>query len=164
MLRVSTFARRVFQAKTVTRNFGAGPAHGHAHADKHGDAHAHDAHHDAHGHDDHHDDHHHEGPHVPEGYDKLGKLCLLTAYLWIFWRIKEDNGQLFGYYQPWLHPHEHVHHHFKSNDVNVNLLVSREEFEAHGAEEEHEEEHDEHDEHDDENAIMEEPWDAEDDE
>ncbi|KAJ1439700.1 hypothetical protein B484DRAFT_443823 [Ochromonadaceae sp. CCMP2298] len=52
----------------------------------------------------------HHGPHVPEFYDKLGKGLLLTAYLWIMYKLKEDKGQLFGYYQPWLHEHDHDDH------------------------------------------------------
>jgi hypothetical protein len=104
--------------KSASRCFGA-PAHSHkdsAHADAHGH---HDSHHDDH-HADHHGDHHddhghgHGGPHVPEGYDKAGKFCLLTAYLWVFYKFKEDKGQLFGYYQPWLHEHEHDHHVYES--------------------------------------------------
>ncbi len=50
--------------------------------------------------------HGHHGPHVPEGYDKLGKFCLVVTYLWIFYKLKEDKGQLFGFYKPWLHEHE----------------------------------------------------------
>ncbi len=55
-------------------------------------------------------DHSHHGPHVPEGYAKLGKCCLVLTYLWVFYRLKEDKGQLFGFYKPWLHEHEHEHH------------------------------------------------------
>ena len=124
--------------KTATRSFGAA-GHGHA-ADGHDarDGH-HDGHHDAH-HDDHHDDHGHghHGPHVPEGYDLLAKFCLLNAYLWVFYKFKEDKGQLFGYYKPWLHEHEHKHYHFvKDNEYAHPRLVEEDE---HGDDEEHEEE------------------------
>ena len=36
--------------------------------------------------------------HVPEGYDKLGKLVLVSAFFWIMYRAKENKGQLFGLY------------------------------------------------------------------
>jgi hypothetical protein len=55
-------------------------------------------------------DHSHDGPHVPEGYAKLGKFCLVITYLWVFYKLKEDKGQLFGFYKPWLHEHEHEEH------------------------------------------------------
>jgi hypothetical protein len=55
--------------------------------------------------------HHHE-PHVPEGYAMVGKFCLITCYLWVMYRLKEDKGQLFGLYQPWLHEHHHEHIHY----------------------------------------------------
>mmetsp|Transcript_1471 Transcript_1471/g.2415 ORF Transcript_1471/g.2415 Transcript_1471/m.2415 type:complete len:107 (-) Transcript_1471:108-428(-) len=58
----------------------------------------------------------HHGPHVPEFYDKLGKYCLVTAYVWVMYKLKQDNGQLFGYYQPWLHEHDHEHFHFTTED------------------------------------------------
>jgi hypothetical protein len=29
----------------------------------------------------------------------LGKCMLVSCYLWIFYRIKEDKGQLFGLYK-----------------------------------------------------------------
>ena len=34
-------------------------------------------------------------PHVPEFHDKLGKFCLTLTFLWIFYRAKENRGQLF---------------------------------------------------------------------
>ena len=34
-------------------------------------------------------------PHVPEFHDKLGKFCLTMTFLWIFYRAKENRGQLF---------------------------------------------------------------------
>ncbi len=54
--------------------------------------------------------HDHHGPHVPEGYEKIGKCLLITCYLWIFYRLKQDKGQSFGLYQPWLEEHEHEEH------------------------------------------------------
>lgn len=74
---------------------------------------AHDGH-DDHGHGDHGHGHSDE-PHVPEFYDKLGKGCLIAAYLWIFYRFKQDKGQLFGIYKPWLdeHHHEHIEYQFE---------------------------------------------------
>ena len=137
--------RRAFQAKSNFRNFSAtvpaaaavkhdahaAPAHdAHGHDNHgHGDSHAHDSH--GHGHDDHgHDDHAHHGPHVPEGYDKIGTFCLLTAYLWVLYKFKKDNGQLFGYYQPWLHEHEHEHFHFTTDESGKVVLVEEEEEEV----------------------------------
>jgi hypothetical protein len=138
----TTAIRRVTQmnqTKPFVRCLGSA-AHGHA-AAGHKDAHGHDdGHHGAHDahHDDHHDDHGHDhhGPHIPEGYEKAGKFCLVTAYLWVFYKLKEDKGQLFGLYQPWLHEHEHTHYHY----------VQEEEFGTPKLHVEHEEEEDEEDE------------------
>ena len=135
--------RRAFQGKTFARNFSAGHGHSHdshAHDDHAHDNHGHHGHHDSHGHhDDHaghdshgHDSHAHHGPHVPDFYDKLGKFCLVTAYVWVMYRFKVDNGQIFGYYKPWLHEHEHEHLHFKSEGrygENVVLVEDEEEEE-----------------------------------
>lgn len=58
---------------------------------------------------------HGHGPqelHVPEFHAKLAKAVLLTTYLWILYRFKEDRGQILGLYKPWLHEHHHVHYHF----------------------------------------------------
>lgn len=82
--------------RVVRRNLGGGHDHGHS-AGGHGHGHG-----------------HHE-PHVPEFYGKLGKFCLVSTYLWFFYRLKQDNGQLFGLYQPWLHEHHHEHLHFVDN-------------------------------------------------
>lgn len=49
---------------------------------------------------------HHE-PKVPYWHEKVGRALLISTYLWIFWRLKEDKGQLFGLYKPWEHEHEH---------------------------------------------------------
>ena len=49
--------------------------------------------------------HGHEDFHVPEFHAKLGKVVLVTTYLWILYRFKEDRGQIFGLYKPWLYEH-----------------------------------------------------------
>ena len=58
------------------------------------------------------DGHGHHGPHIPVFHDNLGKFCLVSAFVWIFYRAKENKGQLFGWYAPWLHEHEHLHLHY----------------------------------------------------
>ena len=83
-----------------------------------------------------HGHHHAHEPHVPEFYNKLGKVCLVATYLWFFYRLKQDNGQLFGLYQPWLHEHEHEHFHFV--DAGADAVPTLEEHDDH---EEDEEEH-----------------------
>lgn len=55
---------------------------------------------------------HGHGPHVPEFYDKLGKCCLVSAFFWIFYRAKDNKGQILGWYLPWLHEHDHLHLHY----------------------------------------------------
>jgi len=62
-------------------------------------------------------------PHVPEGYDKLGKIMLVSCYLWIFYRMKEDKGQLFGLYKPWEHPHEHSHVQYEKSGTGPPMPV-----------------------------------------
>lgn len=52
---------------------------------------------------------HVHGPHVPEAHALVGKCLLIMTYLWVMYRLKEDKGQLFGFYKPWLHEHEHDH-------------------------------------------------------
>lgn len=85
-----------------------------------------------------HGDGHHHGPHVPEFHDKLAKFCLVSAFFWIMYRAKENKGQLFGWYQPWLHEHEHTHIHFAAaGDCGDNMPTVEEE---HNEEEEEEEE------------------------
>ncbi len=62
----------------------------------------------------------------------VGRFCLVTAYLWIMYRLKEDKGQLFGFYQPWLHEHEHAHLHYVedgSHDSLPELIEHHEEEE-----------------------------------
>lgn len=51
-------------------------------------------------------------PHIPEGYNTIGKWLSVSAFFWIFYRAKENKGQLFGLYAPWLDEHDHTHHHF----------------------------------------------------
>lgn len=88
-----------------------------------------------------HNDHHH-GPHVPVFYDKLAKFCLVTTYLWIMYRIKEDKGQIFGYYKPWLDEHHHEHLHFIEEDPDK-IPSLEEENHDHEDEDHEDEEHDE---------------------
>lgn len=79
-----------------------------------------------------------ESLHTPKGYEKLGTFCLLTCYLWIMYKFKEDQGQLFGMYKPWLHPHEHHHHtsyEFSGDHSEMPALVD------HHHDDEEEEEH-----------------------
>lgn len=83
--------------------------------------------------------HGHGGPHVPEFHDQLGKFCLVSAFLWIMYRAKENKGQLFGLYQPWLHEHEHVHIHYHEGGESGDSMPTIEEEEEH-EDEEHEEE------------------------
>jgi hypothetical protein len=52
------------------------------------------------------------GPQIPEFHDKLGQFVLVTGFVWIMYRARENKGQLFGLYEPWLHEHHHVHHHY----------------------------------------------------
>jgi hypothetical protein len=116
-----------FAPQVATRSFGNSRATFGGHAP-----------HDSHGHDDHGHGHgHHDEPHVPEFYDKLGRGCLIFAYLWIFYRIKEDKGQLFGLYKPWLdeHHHEHIEYHLEEVGT-MPLLVTHDDHD-------HEEEDDE---------------------
>jgi len=58
----------------------------------------------------HHDAHHHSHePHISKGHTQVGKALLVGTYLWVLFKLKQDNGQLFGLYRPWLHEHEHEH-------------------------------------------------------
>ena len=96
--------------RPATRRFGGGGGHGHGH-----------------------------GPHIPEFHDKLGKFCLVSAFFWIMYRAKDNKGQIFGWYQPWLHSHEHEHLHYVIGGEQGDAMPTLEEHE----EEEEEEEHDE---------------------
>jgi hypothetical protein len=40
-------------------------------------------------------DHHDDEPHVSQVHYQASRFLLVSCYLWIMWRIKEDNGQLF---------------------------------------------------------------------
>lgn len=60
-------------------------------------------------------------PHESTFHKNLGKFMLVSTYLWIFYRVKEDNGQLFGLYQPWLHPHEHSHHKYEYGETMATI-------------------------------------------
>lgn len=95
-----------------------------------------------------HGDGHAQELHVPEFHAKLAKALLLTTYLWILYRFKEDRGQILGLYKPWLHEHKHVHYHYKKSGVEgdaMPVLVDDDEDEN---EDEHEDGHE--DEHEDE--------------
>jgi len=97
--------------RNITRSFGAG-GHGHGHDELH----------------------------VPVFYDNLGRVCLIFAYLWIMYRFKEDKGQLFGFYKPWLEEHEHEHHRFidTAMDKAPTFVEEDEDDEDHDEEEEEE--------------------------
>jgi len=81
--------------------------------------------------------HDHHGPHIPEFHDKLGKFCLVSAFFWIMYRAKENKGQLFGWYAPWLHEHDHEHLHYVSAGDQGDTMPTLEEHD-----EEHEDEED----------------------
>lgn len=40
-------------------------------------------------------DHHDDEPHVSQVHYQASRFLLVSCYLWIMWRIKEDKGQLF---------------------------------------------------------------------
>lgn len=128
-------SKRIFQSHLFIRTFGGASSHSsnhdHSHSVKCHDNHSHEtkshshAHGNSHGHDEHghgHDAHHH-GPHVSEPHAKAAKFVLIAAYLWVMFRFKEDNGQIFGYYQPWLHEHHHDHYHFIEGENGRPKLV-----------------------------------------
>ena len=87
--------------KEQFRYFGA--SHGksshneHSHGVGHNQDHSKDSHGHGHSKDSHGDDHSHghDEPHVPVFYDNLGKACIVFCLLWVFYRAKENNGQLF---------------------------------------------------------------------
>lgn len=85
-------------------------------------------------------------PTVPEFHDRLSKGMLVAAYLWILYRLKMDNGNIFGLNLPWNEPHEdHEHLSFEiAGDVGDTMPVLKE-HEDHD-DEEHDEEHEEEDE------------------
>ena len=69
------------------------------------------------------------GPSVPEGYDKLGQFCLVSAFFWIMYRAKENKGQLFGLYAPWLHEHDHAHLHYAQDGDEGDTMPTLEQAE-----------------------------------
>lgn len=48
--------------------------------------------------------------HSPEPYNSVGKGLLVLTFLWVFYRAKENKGQIFGLYYPWLDTHGHDDH------------------------------------------------------
>ena len=114
MFKFRSFLNYKKSFRSVTRSFGSG-GHGHGHG--------------------------HDEPQVPVFYDKLGKFCLVTAYLWIMYRFKEDKGQLFGFYKPWLEEHDHDHHHFVDRGLDkAPTIVEEDEDDEHHEEDEEDEE------------------------
>lgn len=85
--------------------------------------------------------HGHDELHVPEVYDKVAKGLLIFAYLWIMYRFKEDKGQIFGFYKPWLEEHEHKHHRFI--DTGLDKAPTYVEEDEDEDDEDHEDEEDE---------------------
>jgi hypothetical protein len=83
-------------------------------------------------------------PEVPILHDRVGKFVLIFAYLWIFSSARQNQGQLIGLYEPWLHPHEHEEHvHFEhtgEHGDNMPTLHEEEEHDEHESEEHEEEE------------------------
>jgi hypothetical protein len=88
----------------------------------------------------------HDEPHVPEFHAKLGKALMCFTFLWIFYRAKQDKGQLFGLYYPWLDEHEHEEEFKFTRDGPGSLPFPVE----HEGEEEHDSHEEEHDDHEDE--------------
>lgn len=61
----------------------------------------------------------------------------MSAFFWIMYRAKENKGQLFGWYQPWLHEHEHTHIHFAvAGDCGDTMPTVEEEHDDEDEEEE----------------------------
>lgn len=48
---------------------------------------------------------------IPQPHGMIGNGLLIVTYLWIMWRFKEDNGQLFGFNKAWKQAHHHDHDH-----------------------------------------------------
>ena len=64
---------------------------------------------------------------VPDPFwTRLGFSMQVIAYLWIFHRMKEDKGQLFGLYKPWEDDHHHDHVHYEYDDVGKPRIVQHE--------------------------------------
>ena len=82
------FSKRIFTSNIrnfVHRTFGA---------------HSHDSHHTSGG------KFAHSEPHVPILYQRISNGLLITTYLWIFYRFKQDGALIFGFYKPWLEDHD----------------------------------------------------------
>jgi hypothetical protein len=99
-------------------------------------------------------------PHVSVFHERAGAFLLITMYLWVMYRLKEDKGKLFGLYQPWLHEgEEHIHVKYEKSEFGESipsLVEDEEEYEEEEVSEEHEEESEEHEEEEHENAEDEE--------
>ena len=81
-------------------------------------------------------------PTVPVFHDRLGKAILISTFLWIFFRAKENNLKLFGYNLPWNEEHHHEEHlNFENAGEHGDAMPTLQ------ADEEHED-HDEHEEDD----------------
>lgn len=106
--------------RATVRNFGAGHGGGHGHG--HGVT--------SHG----------IELHEPQGAKVLGQAMLYIMYFWVFYQFKQNGAQLFGFYEPWKHPHEH-HHGLKYKQENVGVTPEL------ADDEDEEEEHEEHDGH-----------------
>jgi hypothetical protein len=78
----------------------------------------------------------HEGPHVSKPHYYASKFLLVTTYLWIMYRFKEDNGQLLGQYEPWKHPHVHEEplYRFEHQEDGTTIVVDIETGEPLGEE------------------------------
>lgn len=144
---ISRFQKNLSQVITNTRNVSRFQSKN-LHSSSRNLGGASHAHHDSHHHDDHHGHGHghghgHHEPHVPEFYDKLGKACLIVTYLWVMYRFKEDKGQFFGLYQPWLHEHHHEHLHYELGSEHGDTMPTLAEEEHEDVEEEEEEEDEE---------------------
>ena len=77
-------------------------------------------------------------PHVPEFHDRLSQVMLISTFLWVMYRTKEDNGKIIGKNLPWDEAHEdHEHLSFEiDGDVGDKMSILKEE-EEHEEEEEH---------------------------
>lgn len=77
-------------------------------------------------------------PTVPEFHGRLSQIMLISTFLWIMYRAKEDNGKIIGMNLPWNEAHEH-HEHLSfevAGDVGDTMSILIEE-EEHEEEEEH---------------------------
>lgn len=84
---------------------------------------------------------HNTVPHVPEFHDRLGRGILIVTFLWIFYRAKENNGNIFGYNLPWHQAHEeHVHLAFEVAGDHGDAMPTEAEAEEHSEDDEEEEE------------------------